>query len=363
MMKNNALPIVMAEQDDKLEWERLIGPLWDNRWRILLVTGVAGMLGCAYALMATPIYQATALVQVEKQLSGDSLLRETLDSSIGGVGQNSATQDEVSLAKSRYVIGKTVDDLGLTVRISTDYFPLFGKGIARLSGEVTPVLRISSMKVPAVMQGQELTLTVDDPQHYSLSHDGKTLFSGVVGQTLQQGGWSVNVSELEALPGTTFTVVNVPRQKAVDDLRNILDVAPGGKESGIMTFSLAGEDPQRAEAVLKSITDNYLQQNVDRKTEEAQRMLAFLHEQLPRTQTSLNNAENQLNQFRQQNDSVDLSLEAKSVLDTQVQLEGQLNELTFKEAEISKLYTRVHPAYRALLEKRATLEAEKGAAR
>ncbi|SQI42267.1 Putative tyrosine-protein kinase in cps region [Serratia plymuthica] len=81
--------------------------------------------------------------------------------------------------------------------------------------------------------------------------------------------------------------------------------------------------------------------------------------QLPRTQTSLNNAENQLNQFRQQNDSVDLTLEAKSVLDTQVQLEAQLNELTFKEAEISKLYTREHPAYRALLEKRATLEAEK----
>lgn len=360
MMKNNALPIVMTEQDDKLEWERLIGPLWDNRWRILLVTGVAGILGCAYALMATPIYQATALVQVEKQLSGDSLLRETLDSSIGGsIGQNSATQDEVSLAKSRYVIGKTVDDLGLTVRISPDYFPLFGKGIARLSGETPPVLNISGMKVPAIMQGQELTLTAEDQQRYSLSHDGKTLFSGSVGQVLQQGGWAINVTALEALPGTTFSVVNVPRQKAVDDLRNMLDVAPGGKESGIMTFSLAGEDPQRAEAVLKSITDNYLQQNVDRKTEEAQRMLAFLHEQLPRTQSSLNNAENQLNQFRQQNDSVDLSLEAKSVLDTQVQLEGQLNELTFKEAEISKLYTRVHPAYRALLEKRATLEAEK----
>jgi tyrosine-protein kinase Etk/Wzc len=359
MMKNNALPIVMAEQDDKLEWERLIGPLWDNRWRILLVTGVAGILGCAYALMATPIYQATALVQVEKQLSGDSLLRETLDSSIGSIGQNSATQDEVSLAKSRYVIGKTVDDLGLTVRISPDYFPLFGKGIARLSGETPPVLRTAEMKTPAAMQGQELTLTVGDKQRYSLSYDGKNLLNGVVGQSLQQGDWALNVAALDALPGTTFTVVNVPRQRAVDDLRNILDVAPGGKESGIMTFSLAGEDPQRAEAVLKSITDNYLQQNVDRKTEEAQRMLAFLHEQLPRTQTSLNNAENQLNQFRQQNDSVDLSLEAKSVLDTQVQLEGQLNELTFKEAEISKLYTRVHPAYRALLEKRATLEAEK----
>ena len=105
-----------------------------------------------------------------------------------------------------------------------------------------------------------------------------------------------------------------------------------------MTFTLPSEDPQNAEAMLKNITDNYLQQNVDRKTEETQRMLAFLQEQLPQTQTSLNNAETQLNQFRQQNDSVDLSLEAKSVLDTQVQLEAQLNELTFKEAGSQALY-------------------------
>lgn len=356
-MKNNALSVMVAEQDEKLEWERLIGPLWDNRWRIAVVTGVAGMLGVAYALLATPVYQATAVVQVEKQLSGDSLLRETLDSSM--MGQNSATQDEVTLAKSRYVLGKTVDTLGLTVRVSPDYFPVFGKGFARLGGEKPPVLSIATLTTPADMEGEALTLTVRDGQHYELSYDGSKLFSGVVGQPVAQGGWNMTVSALDASPGASFTVVKVARQEAVDDLRKYLDVVPGGKDSGIMTFTLPSEDPQSAEAMLKNITDNYLQQNVDRKTEEAQRMLAFLQEQLPQTQTSLNNAETQLNQFRQQNDSVDLSLEAKSVLDTQVQLEAQLNELTFKEAEISKLYTRAHPAYRALLEKRATLEAEK----
>ncbi|MBM0552320.1 tyrosine-protein kinase, partial [Klebsiella pneumoniae] len=68
---------------------------------------------------------------------------------------------------------------------------------------------------------------------------------------------------------------------------------------------------------------------------------------------------NKLNLYRQQKDSVDLSLEAKSVLDTVVQLDSQLNELTFREAEISKLYTKEHPSYKALLEKRRTLEDEK----
>ena len=154
-MKNNALSVMVAEQDEKLEWERLIGPLWDNRWRIAVVTGLAGVLGVAYALLATPVYQATAVVQVEKQLSGDSLLRETLDSTMG---QSSATQDEVTLAKSRYVLGKTVDALGLTVRVSPDYFPVFGKGLARLSGEKPPVLNITTLTTPADMQGEALTL-------------------------------------------------------------------------------------------------------------------------------------------------------------------------------------------------------------
>lgn len=74
---------------------------------------------------------------------------------------------------------------------------------------------------------------------------------------------------------------------------------------------------------------------------------------------ALDDAENKLNTFRQQNDSVDLSLEARSVLDSLVNIDAQLNQLTFKEAEISKLYTKEHPAYRTLLENRKTLESEK----
>ncbi|PLL00493.1 polysaccharide biosynthesis tyrosine autokinase, partial [Klebsiella pneumoniae] len=49
-----------------------------------------------------------------------------------------------------------------------------------------------------------------------------------------------------------------------------------------------------------------------------------------------------------------------SVLDQIVNVDNQLNELTFKEAEISQLYKKEHPTYKALLEKRNTLEKEKG---
>ncbi|MHA7846456.1 polysaccharide biosynthesis tyrosine autokinase [Serratia sp. D1N4] len=355
-MKNNVMPIVLAEPDEKLDWERLIGPLWDSRWHILLATVLAAAIGVGYALLATPVYQATTLVQVEQPNSGASLLQESQNAKLG---QTLATQDEIALVTSRFVLGKTVDELGLTVRVQADYFPLFGKGIARLQGDTPPAVTIAELVVPALMLGEKLTLTVLDQQRFSLSQGDRVLLSGSAGQPEQQGPWRIQLKALDALPGTTFTVTKVARQTAADDLRKNLSIVPGGKDSGIMSFKLESEDPRQAQAILHSLTGHYLQQNVDRKTAEAQRTLAFLQQQLPETQARLTQAENQLNQFRQQNDSVDLSLEAKSVLDTQVQLESQLNELTFKEAEISKLYTYQHPAYRALLEKRATLESEK----
>ncbi|GAB7213572.1 hypothetical protein OS42_01830 [Dickeya oryzae] len=138
-----------------------------------------------------------------------------------------------------------------------------------------------------------------------------------------------------------------------------MSVADKGKDTGVLQLTLEGSDPALVKKTLTSISDNYLQQNVDRKSEEAARSLAFLKEQLPLVRASLETAEDKLNKYRQQKDSVDLSLEAKSVLDTIVDVESQLNQLTFREAEISKLYTREHPAYRALLEKRVTLEKER----
>ncbi len=46
-------------------------------------------------------------------------------------------------------------------------------------------------------------------------------------------------------------------------------------------------------------------------------------------------------------------------MDQIVNVDNQLNELTFRESEISQLYTKEHPTYKALLEKRKTLQEEK----
>ncbi|WP_233954943.1 tyrosine-protein kinase Wzc [Pectobacterium versatile] len=340
---------------DEIDLGRLLGTLLDNRWLIIGVTAVFTIIGILYATFTTPIYKADALVQVE-QSSGNSLLKD-ISSVLPDAKPESAA--EIELIKSRMVVGKTVNDLSLDIIAQQQYFPVFGKGFSRLMGEEPAQIAVSRLEVPQSWQDEAISLHIIDEQNYSIEAGDTVKFNGKVGKIEKNNGLSLLVSDIKADKGTVFRLKKLNKITAINNTLDNLVVADKAKDTGVLSLSYEGEDPELTKKILDSISKNYLQQNVERKSEEAGKSLEFLKEQLPNVRLTLDEADNKLNNYRQKNESVDLSLEAKAVLDTMVAVESQLNELTFKEAEISKLYTKEHPAYRALMEKRKTLEEER----
>ncbi|MEQ9881865.1 tyrosine-protein kinase Wzc [Pectobacterium brasiliense] len=340
---------------DEIDLGRLFGTLLDNRWLIIGVTAVFTIIGILYATFATPFYKADALIQVE-QNAGNSLLKD-ISSVLPDAKPESAA--EIELIKSRMVVGKTVSDLSLDIIAQQKYFPVFGKGFARLMGEESGKIAVSRLEVPQSWEDETINLHVIDDQNYLVEAGDAIKFNGKVGQIEKKNGLSLLVSDINADEGTVFRIKKLNTITAINNILTSLTVADKGKDTGVLSLSYEGEDPELTNKILNSISQNYLQQNVERKSEEAGKSLEFLKEQLPNVRLTLDEADNKLNNYRQKNESVDLSLEAKAVLDTMVSVESQLNELTFKEAEISKLYTKEHPAYRALMEKRKTLEEER----
>ncbi|AXU94472.1 tyrosine-protein kinase Wzc [Erwinia persicina] len=345
-----------APQDDSngFDLAHLVGQLIDHRWIIVAVTALFMLMGTLYSLFATPIYSADAMVQVE-QKNANTVLND-LTQMMPNAQPASAT--EVQIVTSRMVLGKTVTDLGLDVLVQQDYFPLIGKGLSRMMGGKPEQIAVSRLKVPAVWDKRQLTIEVNGPDSYTVSKDGDELFKGKVGQFEQHGDVTMLVSDIKADEGTSFTVTKLSDLQAIKLIYNNLTVADMGKDTGVLGLTYTGEDPVLISQVLNQIINNYLYQNVERKSEEAEKSLAFLKNQLPEVRGKLDQAEDKLNVFRRQNDSVDMSLEAKSALDSSVSIQSQLNELTFREAEVSQLFTKDHPTYRALLEKRQTLENE-----
>lgn len=345
-----------SKDEDEIDLGRLVGELIDHRKLIISMTAFFTLIALMYAIFSTPIYQADALIQVEQKQANAIL------SNLSQMLPDSQPQSapEIALIQSRMILGKTVDDLNLQIRIKQKYFPIFGRGISRLKGEKAGHIEISRLYIPNNDEDNapDITMTVLNNNEYIIKIDDQSL-KGKVGELLDGRHLSIKVDRIDAKPGTEFIVAYVSRLKAITDLQELLSVSDQGKDTGMLSLSLTGDNPVLIENIINSVSENYVAQNISRQAAQDAKSLDFLSKQLPSVRSDLDIAENKLNIFRRQNDSVDLSLEAKSVLDQIVNVDNQLNGLTFRESEISQLYTKEHPTYKALMEKRKTLQDEK----
>lgn len=345
---------------DEVDIGKLFGILIDNRWMIIITTFIFAVVGIGYALLATPIYKADALIQIEAKSSGMPALGGDMADMFGG-GESSATT-ETEIIKSRMVLGETVDKLNLTTVASPEYLPVVGKGLARLMGE-QHFINVSRFTVAdgRELGGYQIVVTNAEQGQYQLNDsDGRKVLTGKVGELAQANGYQLFVTDLQAVKGAEFALSKISRLDAIQNLQSNLAVAEQGKQTGILQLSMTGENRADIKAIVDDISKNYFLQNVERNSAEAENSLVFLKQHLPEIKTQLTAAEDKLNTYRQQNESVDLSLEAKSALETMVGLESQLNQLTFKETDISQRFTKEHPAYISLMDKRKTLMKEQG---
>lgn len=352
VIKNNP----STPDSDAIEIGRLVGELIDHRKLIIAVTAAFTVLAVLYALLATPIYQANALIQVE-QKQGNAILN-SLTQMLPDAQPQSAP--EIALLQSRMILGKTVTDLDLQTVVKQKYFPIIGRGLARAFGENNGEISVSKLYIPNANDADtpKVILTVLDNKNYEITGDDFKLH-GKVGVLLEDKNISMLVNEIKAKPGSKFNVIYRSRLKAINDLQEVLSVSDQGKDTGMLNLMLSGDDPILIVDILNSISQNYLAQNVARQAAQDAKSLEFLNQQLPKVRSDLDIAENKLNAYRQMKDSVDLSMEARSVLSQIVNVDNQLNELTFREAEISQLYKKEHPTYKALIEKRQILQEEK----
>ena len=350
----------VSSSTDDMSLNKIIGLLFDEKWLIISVTSLFIVIGVAYAILATPIYKADALIQVEDKTDGGF---SALVGDMGGMfSQESTAMTEIGLMTSRMILGKTVDKYHLQIVVKPNYFPVVGQGIARLT-DSEQLLTVTKFELPDYAKDMPHKIVITDPktkEYQLVDKDGEVILTGKEGEVAEtDSGYTLLVSELDAKKGFEFDIAKRSRLNAINWLNQNISAVEKGKQTGLIRISYQDADPAKAEEMLDDIANNYFLQNVERDSAEAEQSIQFLKKQLPKFKEKLTASEDKLNNYRQKRESVDLNLEAQSTLNVMVDVEAQLNALTFKEAEISKKYKKTHPAYKALLDKRRTLLEEK----
>ncbi|HQF56791.1 MAG TPA: Wzz/FepE/Etk N-terminal domain-containing protein [Fibrobacteria bacterium] len=264
-------------------------------WKILLLTTfLGGAIGFLQMRWAVDLFHADATVLIETEENpafgayGD--LEDMLMAS-------SNVQTEEEIFRSRMVLTPVVDSLRLRyVATPTGVMDRFLGRSGRLEFDDLRLPRVREGQEPWKIVGRTDSLaTLVSPEGDSLS----LLQLGVPFETLYKGDTlKVELSLMEALPGEEFEIGVRSTARAVQKLLGSLTVKEKGKNTGLLQLGFVDEHPDKAMDVLNEVTRSYIRQNIDAKSAEASKTLAFLKAQLPGVKSKLDSADSALNAFR-----------------------------------------------------------------
>ncbi|MYM76012.1 polysaccharide biosynthesis tyrosine autokinase [Duganella sp. FT134W] len=366
----------LPQYEEEIELASYLDILRQQRWRIGLIVLICTLAGAVYALLAAPVYEVSMLIHVEEDQPNNNA-KNMIGEISAMFDVKAAAISEMELLKSRMVIAKSVDNLGLYIDAAPRYFPLIGRPLARLGGALstpglfgyggyawgTEAIGVAEFYVPEPLQNQVFALTADGRGGYRLQQPAHRIdVAGRIGQlltlALPEGRLLLRVQQLDGARGAQFTLRYLPKLAAIEQVQKALNVAEVGKQSGLISVTMSGADPRATYAILSAIGDEYVRQNVTRKLEEAEKSLQFLERRLPDIKSQLDQSEADYYRFRHQSGTVDLPEEGRISLQQLAALAARRLELQQKQDDLLANYTAAHPLVQAVARQLATVDRE-----
>ncbi|MYN13586.1 polysaccharide biosynthesis tyrosine autokinase [Pusillimonas sp. TS35] len=356
--------VATADSKDDVDVLGVLDTLFNSRGLIAASILIALLTGAGYVVLSKPVYQADLLIQVEQNKDqGDNNVMGALATAFNI--QSPATA-EMEILKSRLVVGRASDHLGLHVTAEPKYFPLVGRWFAQhapgLPYASLPWLshyawgpahiQVRQFELPEALYNKPMTVVATATGYALHDQDGVTLAQGAVGKPLQfntsAGPGSLDLATLSAAPGTEFRLVRHSQQHVVEALQKELTIQEKNKPSGVLAVSLQGSDPARVATILNTVGDMYVEQNTRRKAAEAEKSLSFLDSFLPQLRNQMDDADSRYTAFRDKHGTFDLGTEGSLSLNALVTLQTQLFELQQSRRQNSTQFGPDHPTMRAL---------------
>lgn len=357
MNHGNSPALDRTEESDEYGFVRLVDIMIEQRLMMMLVTIACVLAGVLYAFLATPVYQADIMLQVED--SPETSASRSLIADVSALFDVKSTAPaEAQILGSRLVVSRAVDAVHAYIIAAPKRVPIIGRLVAGEASGVsdpglfgrggytwgTEEIKISAFDVPTRSEDKTFTLTVQTGGRYKLTGPG--LESGVEGRIgqkevfrAQNGEILLNVESLAGKPGAEFSLKRRSRIETIQDIQSDLNIQEKIKQSGVVIATLQGKDKVYLHDLMAQIGKEYVKQNVDRKAEEAALSLKFLDTQLPVLKQQLQASEQRLTKFRDENGTFDLDVEARIILGQSAEAKARLIQFIQKKQDLSTRFS------------------------
>ncbi|HBV4559265.1 TPA: tyrosine-protein kinase, partial [Klebsiella aerogenes] len=194
----------ISSKNDEIDLGKIIGTLIDDKWLITSIIGVFTAVSLIYTVVAQPIYRSDALVQVEKSPGVSSIIDGASDL-FPQSDPTSAT--EIEIIKSRMVIGKAINDLGLENEITRKNTPIVGGLWDRITGQRENNISVELFKVPEKELNKKFFLTFTKGGEFVLNDGESDVLKGKIGKISYNNKYSLLITSGTVSDGDEYTLI------------------------------------------------------------------------------------------------------------------------------------------------------------
>ena len=357
-----------TKDSDEIDLLRLYGILFINKYKIFFITVLTTLFGLTFSYIKPPIYQADSLIQIEEKSNGSIGISTEISGLLGTTAP--VTISEIEILNSRMILLEVVNNLDLDKIAKPKRLPIIGNFLTRYSlpdpgwdfiktfAWNEESIKLGSLSVPTVFLGKDITLKILQGKNFSIQLGASVPIIGEVGKIAKdiKSGFSITIDKISGQPGREFIIKQSDPLNIVRELKQHISITERGKKSSILELKYKSTDKYFTNDILNEIANVYLLQNLNRSVAEAESSLKFIQKQIPKAELKLEVSEKALNTFQLSQDSVDLTFETRSLLEASVNISSELNLITLQERELEKKYTKNHPLYKSILDKKSQLE-------
>lgn len=316
-----------------------------NGWLIAGVTLVVTALGTVRALTATPLYEASTVIQIKRApaLTGD-------------FRADDLATTEMEVLRSRSVLARVVERLHLDIKLDPAP-PVLARMLARArpgdgAAAPRPQVHVARFDVPPALIARPFTLIMTGAGGFELASEPLGIRArGTAGVPAAWATRYGNVALLvagSAPPGTRFVLRRVVPAQATGQLQRALVVTESTRQSNVIRVALQGADPALLSRILGAVVEEYTRQRGIEQRGETDALAASYDRQIEASQAALRKLDGQYGSLLRRAGIGDPEAESQSLLQQSSALEMQLAAAQQRKAELSTRVGDGHPAMEAI---------------
>ena len=350
-MQNSQLNLSRA--DDSGDLKKVLSVLGKQKALSFLIVLLFLIGGILYAYFTQPTYETYSTIEVSNDnldLSLDAVVRG------GGIGEDTTLIDtEVEIIKSRHLIEKALATVGYDMR----YFTISGYKEVELYKDSPIEVTELKVKNPLFHRTKFIIEPVDDKSFKIYPYSGgffggiKKAIGSLFGKksaTLNYSGqhefseridndyFSLVVKKNGTLENGKYSFLSLDKDKSINIVAENLSVFSLSKNGSIIKMIYQDNSPGRAKDFLDNLVNVYLDQSVEKKTSQASSALTFVDQQLQEVSKKLQSSAVKLENFKEENNLVDIKTESQTTLTSLSNFRNQLSEVKIQESAFEALY-------------------------